>query len=504
MTYAPAPPVDFGDLRATSDARLDADVVVIGSGAGGATVAATAAELGYSVLVLEEGPYVPATRAPTGMMDSLATLWRNGGMTAAYGAPPVSYAEGRCVGGSTEINSAIFQRTPSVLLAEWQEHYQIRGFGTLSLAPYYEWASGIVNASLTSAPLGTPSDILAKAGAAMGWETRALERGQRSCVGTNMCASSCPTGGKQSMSSTLIPKLLQGGHRLIANAKVQRIHMHGAWARSLDATATGSDGRRHRLRIRARHVFLCAGAIQTPALLQSTGFRGPVGKHLRLHPTLKCMALFDRTIDAQEHRLPLVAVTEFMPDLRMGGSVFTPSTFGLSIAEDWQQRADYICQLRQATIYYAMVRGQGSGRIYAMPNGAAPIVTYRLAPIDWQGLGRGIARLGQSLLQIGASTVLPSVTGHPGWLTPYEAANDIDKALPHRKSQLMTIHIFGSCPMGENASRCGADSFGRVHGAANLYVADASLIPEAPGVNPQATVMALARRNALHILEKDQ
>jgi choline dehydrogenase-like flavoprotein len=69
-------------------------------------------------------------------------------------------------------------------------------------------------------------------------------------------------------------------------------------------------------------------------------------------------------------------------------------------------------------------------------------------------------------------------------------------------SNLMTIHLFSSCPMGENKSKCAADSFGRVHGFKNLFVADASLLCSAPGVNPQGSIMAFARRNALHFLKK--
>jgi choline dehydrogenase-like flavoprotein len=502
--------VDCSDLRLNSRGSLDADVLVIGSGAGGSAVAATAAEMGFSVVVLEEGPYVPAAKAPSRMVQSLRSVWRGGGLTVAYGSPPVSYAEGRCVGGSTEINSSIFQRAPENILAEWSRRYAIRDFSAETLEPFYDWAAQIVNASPTSGPLGAPTEILAKAGNAMGWQVTELERGQRSCVGTNMCAFTCPTGGKQSMSSTLLPQIMAKGHRVIANAKVRKLRMKGPWIEGVDAVieggpqdgAAGGKARTHRIRVKARKVFLCAGAIQTPALLQNAGFGGPVGKKLRLHPTIKMLALFDEQIDAQNHRLPLVAITEFMPDMRLGGSIFTASTFGLALTEDWRQRASWIKNMRRTAIFYAMVRGQGYGRVYAMPGGAAPIVTYKLDGSDWQNLGVGVARLGQALLQAGATHVLPSLVGHPGWQEAKDAAGAIDRPLARKKAQLMSVHLFGSCPMGENPALCAADSYGRMHGAANLYLADASLIPEAPGVNPQATVMALARRNALHVLKE--
>lgn len=476
------------NFRITKSEMLDADIVVIGSGAGGATVAATAAELGYSVLMLEEGPYVPAAKAPTRMADSFRQMWRHGGLTAAYGLPPVSYAEGRCVGGTTEINSAIFQRAPESLLDEWVDRYHIRDFSSEKLAPYYDWAAKTVNASLTPEPLGAPSEILAKAGKALGWQVKALERGEQN-------------GAKQSMTVTLIPQFLAKGGRLIADAKVSHLVMDGRRIRGLGVQTIGNDSQKREVLVRAKKVFLCAGAIQSPALLQGIGF-DRAGDRLQLHPTIKCLALFDEQINAQDYRLPLTAITEFMPDMRMGGSVFTPGTFGLTLAEDWKQRAGNIDKLRNAAIYYAMVRAKGTGTVYAMPGGAAPIVTYKLANQDWHELGKGVARLGQALLQTGAKSVLPSINGHQGWQSEIEAAIAIEKPLPRMKTQMMSVHLFGSCAMGEDANLCITDSFGRVHGTENLYVADASLIPESPGVNPQATIMALARRNSLHNLDQ--
>src|SRR5947208_9619741 len=91
---------------------LSCEVLVIGTGAGGASAAATLADAGVDVLMLEEGPYVPADVAPQGLAEALPMLWRGGGLTATIGGTQIALVEGRCVGGGTEINSAIFQRTP--------------------------------------------------------------------------------------------------------------------------------------------------------------------------------------------------------------------------------------------------------------------------------------------------------------------------------------------------------------------------------------------------------
>ena len=123
-----------------------------------------------------------------------------------------------------------------------------------------------MNATVTEGPLGPPSDILRDAGARLGWRVEALARGQRACVGTNFCSFGCPTGGKQSMTAALIPAALAAGARLIAESRVRKLTAKGRAITGARAVATGPDGRRHAVTIRAARVFLCAGAIHTPAL----------------------------------------------------------------------------------------------------------------------------------------------------------------------------------------------------------------------------------------------
>jgi choline dehydrogenase-like flavoprotein len=467
---------------------LEADAIIVGSGAGGSSVADVLTRAGLSVMMFEEGPSVLPEEVSATSSDSFLRAWRHAGLTAALGRTPISYAEGRCVGGGTEINSAIFQRTPPELLDDWSRLYRIADFSESSLKPWYDRAAKAVNASLTPGAAGRPTEILQQAGAALGWKTAPLERGQRGCVGTNACSTVCPTGGKQSMSQTLLPQALGRGLRLFANARIERVTLNGS-----SATGVAGDAGGVPFTARAKTVFLCAGAIQTPALLQRSGLKGLAGRSLYLHPTLKVIAEWDAPVDAHLHRLPLAAITEFMPEQRIGGSVFSPATFALSLAEDWPRRGALLPEWRRFGIYYGMIRPRGRGAVRALPGLRDPLVSYRLAPEDWLSLGQIGARLAQAMFAAGAKRVIPSVTGHPGWM---QAPGAAPLELPAGKTNLMTIHLFGSCPAGENRDACAVDSFGRVYDAENLVVADASLIPEAPGVNPQATIMALAFRAA--------
>ncbi|HZX55372.1 MAG TPA: GMC family oxidoreductase, partial [Ilumatobacteraceae bacterium] len=145
--------------------------------------------------------------------------------------------------------------------------------------------------------------------------------------------------------------------------------------------------------------------------------------------------------------------------------------------------------------YYAAITSEGRGRVRTVRGLRDPIVTYGLTRRDRALLGSGLARLALLMLQAGADEVYPSFRGAPVVRTAADLAAMTGSYSASRAS-VMTVHLCSTIPMGEDGARCGADSFGRVHGTINVWVNDASLLPTAPGVNPQGTVMAFAIRNA--------
>ncbi|MDX9690317.1 MAG: FAD-dependent oxidoreductase [Proteobacteria bacterium] len=485
-----------------NNVRLSCDVLVIGSGAGGASAAKVLVDHGFDVLMVEEGPYVPAGQGPSELHESFATQWRNAGITAALGKPTVAYAEGRCVGGGTEINSAIIQQTPESLLEDWARKYKIRDFGPQQLQPYYDDVKRIVNSSLTPPPLGRASELLREAGEKMGWRVTEVERGQRGCVGANMCTHGCPSRGRQSMLNTILPEALGKGMRLISDCRVSRLVVEGGRVTRAVAKAKDGQGKHHTVIIWPKQVFVCAGAIYTPHLLRRSGIKKNVGNTLKMHPTVKVMGVFPEKVDAHLSRFPLYAVTEFMPNMRMGGSLISLSLAGIYCGEDWSTRGWMMDKLENIASYYSMVRSDGSGYVRPVMNFAEPLVTYRLTKRDWHWLTLGSSKLAQALFAAGATHVYPSIQSHSGWHDQASCTEFLDRGLPQSKTRLMSVHLFSSCPMGEDDTWSATDSFGNVHGVANLTLADASQIPEAPGTNPQGTIMALALRNARAYCEK--
>jgi len=479
--------MNMGSFRVSGPNKFECDVLIIGSGPGGCVTASELVATGLDVLMLEEGPI--STMTPmSSSAQSLQQLWRNNGLTAALGGTPVSYAEGRCVGGGSEINSAIIQRTPSNLLDQWAQDYKIEDFGEAALMPYYDKAFQAIKARVTGGVANPLSEVMIKGAAALNWKVSPLERSEDG-------------DGKRSMSVTLLKDSLANGLRLVSECRVHQIVFQNKKAVSVKAIAQDADGCKHAVTVYFKHIFVAAGAVQTPTLLMRSGVKNNVGKALRLHPTLKALAHFPQLIQAQKHILAPHAVTEFMPDIRLGCSVFRPGFFGMSLAENWQYRAHLQREIDHCAIYYAMVRAQGFGRIHSVPGLRDPLVTFRLTNQDWILLKRGLQSLAKLLFAAGATQIFPSISGHSGWYKDQPIGRDtLFENLP-KFANPFTIHLFSSCPMGENKKRCATNSFGKIHDLDNAYIADASLIPEAPGVNPQATVMAIADRNAQNFLK---
>jgi choline dehydrogenase-like flavoprotein len=328
----------------------------------------------------------------------------------------------------------------------------------------------------------------------MGWKTTPLARGLREASPTRHQLSGFAMGAKQSMSVTLIPRALARGARLLANCRVHRLLIQGKRVTGAVASASDTQGRRHRLTVNARQIFLCAGTTQTPSILQRSGIRKNIGRSFQLHPTIRVIATFPEAVDAHRHELPLVAISEFMPALRLGGSIFTLSTFGLALAEDWPVRGRYLPRYANCAIYYAMIRPDGVGQVWTVPGLAEPILTYRLTERDWRRLRDGLALLARALLATGATRVIPTIRGHPGWTDANRVESDLHHSPLQDRVALMTIHLFGSCPMGRDPELFPVDPWGRLAGFDNVIVADGSVLPGAPGVNPQATIMSLAYR----------
>jgi choline dehydrogenase-like flavoprotein len=474
--------------------------IVIGSGAGGAVTALELARAGREVLVLEEGPRVGIAdygRTPT---EAMKKLYRRRGMTPILGRVPIGYVEGCCVGGSTEINSGFWHRVPGEILQRWGAQYDLADADEAMLAPHYDWAEQTLGVGLSRRPWPPSTKALADGSQAKGWRYDEVPRAAPGCRHTNTCASGCPSGAKQGMSVGVWPAAEAAGAKLVSGCRALILVRRGDRVTGVVARLRDVTGERI-VRLDADTVFVCAGPTETPALLQRSGIRYHVGGTLRVHPYLKVAALFDGDMESEHSVLPLIQVKEFAPELSMGGAFFTLGHLAMTLSENWPQSRQQMPGHRRMAQYYVGVRGSGRGSV--RPSMMSPdnaLIRYDLSAVDLKNLSIGLARLSSLLLAGGAKTVHPAVHGIPVIRTERDAVRWLDDTLVPDSLSLVTVHAFSSCPIGERTDRCAADSYGRLHGFANLYLNDASMLPDSPGVNPQGTVMAFARRNVLRFL----
>ncbi|MGI8794268.1 MAG: GMC family oxidoreductase N-terminal domain-containing protein [Acidimicrobiales bacterium] len=466
---------------------LHTEVLVIGSGAGGATTAAVLAEAGKAVTVVEEGPWVEPDAVDPFSMDEMMAKYRHQGSSAALGSPTIAYAEGRCVGGSTEINSGLWHRLPDNLAAAWAAEADITEFTPSVLHRYAAMVEDWQSVSKLPGPPPISSAILARGADKLGWRSVEFPRvfrfnGDRS--------------EKQTMLRTLLPRAVAAGATVLPNTRATAVTFDGRRATGIVGTRT-VDGVDEPISISADHVVVCGGAIQTPALLQRSGIRRGVGVGLKFHPTVKLAARFEHALDHDS--VPMHRVTEFAPNLTIGGSASRMGHVALALTDGGVDVGPALAQWENVGIYYAAIRSDVSGRVVSVPGLAAPVVTYRLTEGDLSRLCRGLIHLGELLLAAGAIELFPSIADAPV-VRDLNGLHSWWRAFDRRRARLMTVHLTSSMRMGERPGSAAADSFGRVHGFSGLRVNDASLLPDAPGVNPQAAIMTIAARNADHLL----
>jgi choline dehydrogenase-like flavoprotein len=475
---------------AETAAHHTCQVLVIGSGAGGATTAALLAEAGHDVLVVEEGPWVEQGSVVPFSLEQMDRQYRAGGVTVALGRPSIAYTEGRCAGGGTEINSGLYRRPAPDTLARWRAQTNIVDFTD---DEFYGACDEIeVALSVQNVPgRHTPARERLRAGAAaLGWQHDEIPRWMSYPQGGDAAS-----GRRESMTRTFLPRAFAAGARILVEHRVDRL-VHDR-DRAFRAELTAPDGRPVTIDFEA--VVVCAGAIQTPALLQRSGHRGLVGKGLAVHPTVKLSARFAEAVNVVDD-VPVHQVKEFAPDLSFGGSASQPGLVALSLTDHWPLMRDAVTSWRDIAIYYAAITSEGRGRVTALPGMRDPLVTYRLTGRDRALLGQGLSRLALVMLEAGALEVFPAFRDAPIVRSRADLAAATG-AFSAAAASVMTVHLCSTVPMGEDRSKAAADSVGRLHGTDNVYVNDASLLPDAPGVNPQASVMAIATRNARRLAE---
>jgi choline dehydrogenase-like flavoprotein len=514
-THIAPPPLPRGVIPAVAmrdDRHRTADVVVIGTGAGGAVTAARLAEAGFEVVVLESGAY--RTRADFDEREAELTekLYAEGGLRTTDDAS-VALVQGNTVGGSTTVNWMIMLRTPDFVLDQWAAESGVYGMTPREMSPVFERVEREVHASAVPEDAHSANNrILLDGARSLGWKVSTAQINATNCVRCGFCGVGCRHDAKQSTLVTFVPRALTAGATLHADTHVDRIEVRerdtGSGTPPLKRVhATVRDpysGRPARtLTIDAPIVVVAGGAIGTPALLQRSGLGGGgVGHWLRVHPTTAVWGRYDRDI-VTSTGIPLTTMCD--EHLRWRGTDFGfwietppmhPSFTAAAMPGFGQSHAALMSSFNQLGVLIGLTRdgaerSRSSGRIQVNRRGETSI-TYALTPEDQRRVRASLSATAQLHFAAGAREVGTMHSTPIVVRSVADVARLEDGSVGPNRIGLFSAHVNGTCRMGTDPSTSGATPEGERHGVRGLYISDGSLLPTSLGVNPQETIMAVA------------
>jgi len=500
---APEPPsTSLGDLEPRGEGE-ECDVAIVGSGAGGAAAAATLAEAGLDVMVLESGPYVDRSGYPSDPLEAMPLFYRDGGMTIATGKPAIPVPVGRTVGGTTVINSGTCFRAPREVLEEWRDREGVDW--ATELDPIYEAAEETLAVTpLDIETLGRNGQLCAEGARALGASGGPISRNAGRCVQCSSCPLGCRIDAKRAAHVSYLPRAVAAGARVRAGVQVQRLLTENGRAVGLVCRAgmptTGAQEMRRNGRpsagrdwqVRAKTVISAGGAFGTPELLLRSGIRNPaLGRHLHVHPAAWIGARYEEEVRGWEGVMQSYYVDQWQPEGILLEATFTPLSFGAQ----WLPGAgaaftDRVANFDHIASIGVHLHDQSEGRVGLRSNGSLRL-SYHLLDEGALRIQFGIARAAEIHFAAGATEVYPNVGPvsviKRGDLAEFEALR-----LRPADLRLEAFHPMSTARMGADPATSVVDPTGAVRGVEGLYVADGSLLPTSVGVNPMMTIIACA------------
>jgi len=489
------------------DRKLEADVVVIGSGAGGAAAAYALASRGLAVVLLEEGRFHDRRDFNGKPLETIPKLYRAMGTTAAFGNAMIPIPIGRSVGGTTTINSGTCIRTPQQVLARWRRE-GLTELTAQELEPYFRRVEAMLEVA-PAAPehVGEIGRVIRAGAHSLGMtRTHPLPRGARDCDGQGTCQFGCPTDAKRSANVSFVPSALENGAFLFTGFRAKRLIREGSRVRGVEAVGVGRGGRRAGLTLEAGAVVVSMGALLTPLFLEANGLaNGNLGGNLTIHPAGVVAGRYSGRIFRNSHTIPQGYC---VADLADEGLVFEGGTppfllhglLGPPLAEGYVRFAE---RYQQTGYFGFMVRDTSKGRVRRGLRRGLPAIRYSLNAADFSLYLKGIEILSRIHLKAGADEVwIPGARA--GHLVRDEAELEgfLGQRLRPRDLMISAYHPLGTARIAACPGRGVCNVEHEVFGWKGLFIMDGSSVPGSLGVNPQVTIMALASRAAEKLADR--
>jgi|GEM_PF-467044 len=480
---------------------MEADCVVIGSGAGGAVVAAEMAKRGKAVVVLEQGHYFKRQDLNGMGAEMMRKLYTNGGVQFSLSHSPLWIPTGRCVGGTTFVNSGTCIRTPEKILQKWKEEIGPE----VDLAPYFPQVEEMLG-GVPAVPQniqGGVARILERGLKGTEYSFGPLRRAESGCDGQSYCVVGCPTGAKRSTAVSFLPEALKRNAFLLSHMEAEKIIVDRGVVKGVKAKVPNY-GEEFSMTVKAPLVVVAGGTFGTPDLLYRSELHkiNPhIGKHLTIHPALTVGGLFSE----------VVRETMFVPqslgvfgidggDYVLEGYTLPVDVIPSAINLCGQELAQVMERVQNFTNFSSMIKDPNEGQLWLTGMGPVPIypINEKLRRVSVES----IHMLAEIFFRAGAEKVYTPVQR----LEVMKQMKDLLKLQRGsiRSSRLIysAHHPLGTCRMAKNENHGVVDAYGEMFGVENLVIADGSTIPGPLGVNPQVTIMANAMRIAQHWSDK--
>jgi choline dehydrogenase-like flavoprotein len=493
----------------TADLDLGADVCVIGSGAGGAVVAKELAAAGRDVVLLEQGGHYTKDDFTQREDEMMPLLYEDMGQRATTDQT-ILILQGRNVGGSTVHNLCYCFRTPAPILEKWRREFGVRDLAPSDLLPSFERVEQMLKVKpIRPDEVNALNNKIRVGCEKLGYSGFVTNHNREHCTQSGFCLLGCPFDAKQSMLITYVPAADRAGARIYADCPVRRLVVERGRVQRVEGEIVDALGRpHHRITVRAQVVVLCAGAINTPALLLHSGIanaNGRVGAGLHLHPSILMSGVYGEDIYGYRGIPQSYYVDEFIdlerdPD---SGYVLMP-VYGFPVMTATQLPGFGRGHFQLMRQYHRMVgilvlmHDQSSGRVTADRNGR-PRITYEVNPAEQRLFAEGMQHCAEILFASGAQQVMAPYR-RPLVLEPDDSLDVfLERGARPGDIPIASTHPQSTCAMGEDRARAVVSSYGQSHDVRNLFVCDMSVFPSSLGAPPQISTASLADRTARYI-----
>lgn len=500
---------------------VSADVCVIGSGCGGATVAKKLAERGHDVVILERGGYYPESTFDQDELNMNAKISADRSLRASADGGTLLLS-GNNVGGASVHYWADSYRTPADRLQLWAERYGVQGHGLAELTPAWEELTTNLNVHPAAEEYHNRMNQLLREGARkLGWEGQPVPQARKGCVKSGHCMQGCLYRAKQSQLVTHIPQALALGARLYADVQAEQLVIENGRVAALNARVIDRPSNQPSsvtLQIRAKAFVCAAGGYNSAPFLLRNGLKSRLpmlGRSFGMNPTAIVHGLYGEDIVLWRNIPAAFGVEQFRlarHDERGGyveggyllmANQGQPGLLGSMLPLIGEELGEWMSQLPRigGTIGWIDDPADELGELQLRRDGSTQ-VDYPYGPKTQAILRDLIKKQAQLQFAVGARKLV--VAGSDALMLHSPA--DIAKVdtLPIRAGGLMMAapHPSGGCIMGRSASDSVVDSAHRVHGFDNLYVADSAVFPTPVSVDPSFTIMAFSHVAARNIHEQ--